>query len=817
MILVRRLSELPPADLDRLLIRGRVGDPAVARSVSADVADVRRRGDAALRDLVRRYDGVDLGSVEVPRSACDDALEVLPRTLKAALSRAAESIRSFHEAQRPHPLVYEAAPGLTLGRRPDPLRRVGVYAPAGRAAYPSSVLMGAVPARVAGVGEVVVCSPPGADGRPPALVLAACAVADADRVFAIGGAGAVAAMALGTESVPRVDRIVGPGNAYVTEAKRQLSGTVGTDAPAGPSELLVVADDAADADVVALEMLAQAEHDPDAASVLVSTSAELAAAVAAELDRRWRCEPRAEIVGPSLATAGALLIADDLGAALAFAERYAPEHLLLLVREPRAALPRVRAAGTVFLGASSSVSFGDYATGANHVLPTGGLARAWSGLSLDDFVRWTTWQEADADAAADLARVVVPLAEAEGLPAHAAAARRAGRADGGRRADPDGTTRTSPRAAAQSPRGVPSPRSAYRHLSTYDPARPALPLDLSANTNLWGPCPAARTALVEADPTRYPTPYADALKAALADAWCVEPPQVTTGCGSDDVLDSTIRAFCEPGARVAFPWPTFGMTGEFARMNAAHAVPVATAHDGMLDDAALDALAAADVAYLCRPNNPTGGMVPREDVVELLRRARGLIVVDEAYGEFAGESLLPDVLASGRGVVLRTFSKAYGLAGLRVGYALGPAALVRAIEISRGPYKVGALAERAAVAALRDGGDWVAEVVHATATNRSRLTAELRARGLRVAPSEGNFILFAQGAATGIVPDWAGGLKAALAERGVGVRAFPELPGSGDAIRVTVGPWPSMQSFLAALDACLQLAVEAPGARESLR
>ncbi len=794
MIPVRRLADLDSAELDRLLVRGRAGDPDVGRSVAADVAAVRCRGDAALRELALRYDGVELDAVEVPPEAAGAALASLEPDLRAALESAAEAIRSFHAAQRPRPLTFTAAPGLTLGRRPDPLRRVGVYAPGGRAAYPSSVLMGAVPARVAGVEEVVVCSPPGPDGRPSPLVLAACAVAGVDRVFALGGAGAVAALALGTQTVPRVDRVVGPGNAYVAEAKRQLSGIVGTDAPAGPSELLVIGEDGADPACVALEMLAQAEHDPDAASVLVTPSETLAAAVAGELGRRWAQEPRADIVRASLDTAGGLLVSEDVDAAVAFAERYAPEHLLLLVREPRAVLERVRSAGTVFLGPTTSVAFGDYATGANHVLPTGGLARAWSGLSLDDFVRWTTWQEADAGAAVALAGVVAPLAEAEGLPAHAAAARRAGSQGGAPGGGP----------------GSPAPRSAYRKLRPYDPARPPLPVDLSANTNLWGACPAALEALRGMEPTAYPTPYADALKQALAEAWGLDVSQVTTGCGSDDLIDSALRAFCEPGDAVAFPWPTFGVVSEFARMNAARPVAVPADAGGDVGPAGLAALAAADVAYVCRPNNPTGTMLPRETVVELLRRSRGPVLIDEAYGDFAGETLLDAALASGRGVVLRTFSKAYGLAGLRVGYAVGPAPVIRAIELSRGPYKVGAASEAAAVAAVRDGRAWAEDVIRRTARNRDRLQAELRRRGLRVVPGRGNFVLFGPGSTPPAGSDgarppgpWAASVKEALAGRGIGVRAFPELAAVGDAIRVTVGPWALMERFLAALDAVL--------------
>jgi histidinol dehydrogenase len=791
----RAIGALDPATLDGLFRRGRAGDPDVARSVAELLEDVRRRGDAALRDQARRFDDVTLEELEVPRSDWTAALAELDPTVRSALGSAAEAIRRFHEPQRPVPLVLEPAPGLVLGRRPDPLQRVGVYAPGGRAAYPSSVLMGVMPAKVAGVDDVVVCSPPGPDGRPPALVAAACAVAGADRLFAVGGAGAVAAMAFGTATVPAVDRIVGPGNAYVTEAKRQVSATVGIDSPAGPSELLVIADAGADPETIAVEMMAQAEHDPDAAAVLVATDAGVARAVAGELARRAPREPRAPVIAASFAAAGAILLADSLDQALDFAIRYAPEHLLLLVDDPRAALARVRCAGTVFLGAYSSVAFGDYATGANHVLPTGGLARSYSGLAVDDFVRWTTWQEVAPAGAARLATIAAPLAAAEGLPGHATAALRA------QRGALEPTVRPGASTAPTDAGPAVLPRLPYRSLDLYDPARPSVALDLSANTNLWGACPPALDALRTASPpTAYPTPYAEALKSAIAGSWRVSASQVVTGCGSDDLIDSALRAFCEPGAVVAFPAPTFPMAHVFARMNAAEPRPVPVGPDGDLTDAAMDALVTADVVYLCRPNNPTGAVIPRPQVVALMERARGLVLVDEAYGEYAGESLLEPALASGRAVVLRTFSKAYGLAALRVGYAMGPEPLIRVVERSRGPYKVGGPAERAATAAIRDGRAWVAGIVRQTVLNREALATALRARTLRAFDSRANFVLVAPPEP---VAGWAAAVRTTLLDRGILVRAFPALDAVGDAVRVTVGPEPIMERFLDALDHAL--------------
>ena len=419
------LTDLSGGERRAMLARASSSNEDGVRSRTAGIiADIRSGGDAALRVLACELDGVSLDELEVPAARCRVALDGLEPNLRRAMERAATNIRRVHEAFRPSTQETESEPGIVVGRRPDPLGRVGVYAPGGLAAYPSSVLMGVIPARVAGVGEIIVCSPPGRDtGLPSDVVLAAAALAGADRVFALGGAGAIAALAYGTESVPRVDRIVGPGNAYVAEAKIQVSSAVAIDSPAGPSELLVLADDTADARLVARELLAQAEHDPQAAVVAVVTSEEVANSVVRELGALMAAQPRARIVTAALAAQGAVLWASSLQAAVAFANDYAAEHLLLVVEDPEPVLAMLRNAGTIFVGSFASVAFGDYMTGANHVLPTGGLARSYSGLSTLDFVRWTTYQRVTREAAARLADDVGLFADAERLGGHALAAR----------------------------------------------------------------------------------------------------------------------------------------------------------------------------------------------------------------------------------------------------------------------------------------------------------------------------------------------------------------------------------------------------------
>jgi histidinol dehydrogenase len=432
------LSDLSQRNRDSLLQRAKQLDSEVRDRTANILRRVRVDGDRALFDMAREYDGVALESLEVPRDVRRRALASLDAGVRAALERAARNIAAVHSASPAQAVEVETEPGVIVGRRPDPLQRVGIYAPGGRASYASSVLMSAVPARVAGVSEIVLCSPPRGDGYPAPVVLAACEIADVDRVFAVGGAGAIAAMAYGTESVPRVDKVVGPGNAYVAEAKLLVSRQVGIDSPAGPTELLIICDDSSDSETIAREVVAQAEHDVDACIVVISCAGsgrreagsgkrdagrgnELGSIVEA-LAQEVAASPRAEIVWAALEQNGAILFADSVREAVSFANQFAPEHLLLAVRDAERLLPDIRNAGSVFIGEQSSVVFGDYITGGNHVLPTGGLARSYSGLGPLDFVRWTYYQRVSRDAARRLSNDAAILAEAEGLPGHARAA-----------------------------------------------------------------------------------------------------------------------------------------------------------------------------------------------------------------------------------------------------------------------------------------------------------------------------------------------------------------------------------------------------------
>jgi len=396
---------------------------AVRTGVQRVFDDVAARGDDALRDFTARFDGVALEAFEVDAAEFARAAEAVPADVQAAITEAAARIEAFHRAGIASPYEVETAPGLTCQRVQRPIRRVGLYVPAGSAPLPSTALMLCVPARLAGCTEVVLCTPPRADGSADPAVLLAARQAPGVRVFKLGGAQAIAAMALGTASVPRCDKLFGPGNAWVDEAKRQAAqrpGGIAIDMPAGPSEVLVIADAGANAAFVAADLLSQAEHGPDSQVLLLTDSAALLDAVAAEVDAQLATLPRADIARRAL-EASRLVLVRDIAQAIAISDAYAPEHLILSVREPRAWLDRIGSAGSIFLGDWTPEALGDYCSGSNHVLPTGGAARAWSGLSVASFQKAITVQEASRAGIASAGPCAAILAHAEGLQAHARA------------------------------------------------------------------------------------------------------------------------------------------------------------------------------------------------------------------------------------------------------------------------------------------------------------------------------------------------------------------------------------------------------------
>ena len=412
------------ATLARLLVFESAQDERIETTVEAILRDVRARGDEAVLEYTNKFDklgATSIAALEIPRPDFDRALAGLPAARRGALEQAAARIRSYHERQTLASWQYTEADGTTLGQKITPLDRVGVYVPGGKAAYPSTVLMNTLPAKVAGVREIIMVVPT-PQGERSDLVLAAASIAGVDRMFTIGGAQAVAALAYGTRTIAQVDKIVGPGNAYVAAAKRRVFGTVGIDMVAGPSEILVICDGKTDPDWIAMDLFSQAEHDELAQAILLCPDASFIDKVAVSIERQLKDMPRADVIKASLDGRGALIQTRDLEEACAIANRIAPEHLELSVEEPQRWAEKIRHAGAVFLGRYTSEALGDYCAGPNHVLPTSRSARFSSPLGVYDFQKRTSLIEVSAEGARTLGLIAAELAGGEGLPAHAKSA-----------------------------------------------------------------------------------------------------------------------------------------------------------------------------------------------------------------------------------------------------------------------------------------------------------------------------------------------------------------------------------------------------------
>ena len=417
----KKIDTLRPEQYRIIMKRSSEDIDSIYEEVRKIVLDVRDNGDQVSLDHYKKYKhGLTVKDLEVTKEDVEEAYQNVDSKVIDALKFASENIVKFHRAQMEREMwMIDIADGILAGRMSTPLERVGAYIPGRRAAYPSSILMTILPAKVAGVKEIVACTPPdeGMIINPSTIVAAD--IAGSTKIFKVGGPWGIASMAYGTTTIPKVDKIVGPGNKYVTAAKIMVFGQVGIDSPAGPSEGMILADKTGNADLITIDLLSQSEHDPDAASILVTTSDELALKVANNINKELPTLPRKEIITSSLTKYSSILIARDIEQAIDFVNEYAPEHLEILTEEPFVTLKKIKNAGSIFMGPFSPIPVGDYASGTNHVLPTGQAARMFSGLSVDDFIKKPTFQYLSKDGLSSLKDTVVTLAEAEGLPLHA--------------------------------------------------------------------------------------------------------------------------------------------------------------------------------------------------------------------------------------------------------------------------------------------------------------------------------------------------------------------------------------------------------------
>ena len=418
MIKIYRYGEISG---DEIFKRSEAGANA-AEAAAAIIADVRKRGDQALLEYTERFDGVRLERIEAAPEEFDEAAAKTDDRMLSVLHKAAEAIRAFHQEQKRGGFILNERKGVVIGQKVVPMRRVGLYVPGGTAAYPSTVLMDAIPAKIAGVKELVIATPPGKDGKIHPAILAAARIAGVDKVYKVGGAQAIAALAYGTETVGRADKIVGPGNAYIAEAKRQIFGAAGIDMIAGPSEILIIADGRSDPAQAAADLLSQAEHDRNASAVLITECEAFAEKVREEIERQLKTLPREEIARASIENNGKIILAEDIETAVGVANRIAPEHLELMLDQPFDYLDRIENAGSVFLGRNCPEALGDYMAGPNHTLPTGGTARFSSPLSVDDFVKKIQYTYFSGEAFSEIAPDVAYFAEQEGLSGHARSA-----------------------------------------------------------------------------------------------------------------------------------------------------------------------------------------------------------------------------------------------------------------------------------------------------------------------------------------------------------------------------------------------------------
>ena len=769
--------------------------PLVAARVRGIFSQVREGGDDALLTLAAELDKASITSLLVSEAEFAAAAAQVPAALQAAIRQAKANIETFHAAQREPELRVETMPGVACSRRAVPVQRVGLYVPGGTAPLFSTLLMLGVPARLAGCPQIVVCTPPQADGSVSPVILFVAQLLGITTVVKAGGAQAVAALALGTTSVPAVDKIFGPGNRYVTAAKQLAAAEYGVaiDMPAGPSEVLVIADASANPAFVAADLLSQAEHGADSQVVVLSDSAAMLEQVQAEVERQLSTLPRRAVAAQALENSRAVLLA-DAATMLAFSNQYAPEHLILATDNADALAAQVTNAGSVFMGHLTPEAVGDYASGTNHTLPTSGYARQYSGVSLDSFVKKITFQRLSATGLRSLGSVVETMAEAEGLSAHARAVtlRLAS-------LQADTSAAATDADASASPAKIENPyagliRPSVERMQPYSSARDEFegmaPVMIDANENSLG-------SVGPDDFSRYPDPHQRAIKVDLARLKGVAANQIFLGNGSDEAIDLLVRLTCTPSqdSIVVCP-PTYGMYEVAANLNDVRVERLALTADFQLpaNAAATLATSTAKLVFLCSPNNPTGNLLAQESVETILRTFKGIVVVDEAYADFADAPSWTTRLAEfPRLVVLQTFSKAWGLAGLRLGVAYAAPALIAYLDKIKPPYNISAATQQHALAALAAAPSLPAmrtQLLNGRAWLAERLP---QLPGVaHVFPSDANFLLVRFTTDATAVYDQ-------LRARGIVVRNRTTQPGCAGCLRLTVGTEAENDQLLQAL------------------
>ncbi len=751
-----------------LLKRPVMNTESLNEVVKSILDQVRYNGDEAVLSFEETFDHVRLRSLVVTEEEIQEAESLISDELKNAIVLAKNNIARFHEAQRFEGVLVETQPGVTCWQKSVPIERVGLYIPGGTAPLFSTVLMLAIPAKIAGCGEIVLCTPPARDGKVHPAVLFAAKTAGVSHIYKIGGVQAIGAMAYGTQSVPRVYKIFGPGNQYVTAAKQLVSmGDVAIDMPAGPSEVMVLADETANPVFVAADLLSQAEHGVDSQAMLVTTSESLQQEVMKEVERQLDVLPRKEIASKSLKYSRLILV-KDMDEAIEMVNEYAPEHLIIQTKDYEALAKRVVNAGSIFLGKYACESAGDYASGTNHTLPTNGYAKAYNGVNLDSFCRKITYQELTAQGIGRIGKAIEVMAANEQLDAHKNAV----------------TVRLQ-NSAFQKEQLATQPfnleqlvRKNIWELAPYSCARDEYSgvdasVFLDANENPYnGPI------------NRYPDPLQKQLKQEIAKVKGVSEDRIFCGNGSDEAIDLVYRIFCNPGVDNAVAIdPSYGMYKVCADVNNIEYRKVQLDNDFQFH--AADMLQVADnhtkLMFICSPNNPTGNDMSHAEVEQLLQQFRGIVVVDEAYFDFSEQPSFTQLLDKYPNlIVLQTFSKAWGCAAIRCGLAFASPQIIGLFNKVKYPYNVNLLTQQQALEALRNAQqtkEWV-KILKEERTRLMQLFAELSLTD-KVFPSDANFFLARVSDANAIYKYLVG--------EGIIVRNRNSVTLCGNCLRITVG------------------------------
>ncbi|MDY0297730.1 MAG: histidinol dehydrogenase [Acidobacteriota bacterium] len=765
----RLLLEPGQSEVRRIMERRSAVNQEVEQTAAEILAAVRERGDEAVREFSRRYDGWPAESLLITPKEIQAAAKEISADLKAAIETARCNIRRFHDyCRETDEGRIQTQPGVECFQRLVAIERVGLYVPGGGHPLFSSLLMLGVPAVLAGCREVVVCTPPGTDGRIHPTILYCAGLLGIRRVFRVGGAQAIAAMAYGTDSIPRVDKIFGPGNAYVTAAKMLVTREgVAIDMPAGPSELVVAADASAHAGFVVADLLSQLEHGPDSRALLVSLDRQLLATVQKQLKSRLEAGKFSQSVKDNLGETP-LLFAANRKRALEIINQYAPEHLSLAVDDPESWISGIRNAGSVFLGHWSAEAAGDYASGTNHTLPTGGWARAWSGVSVQSFQKNISFQHLTPSGLLNLADTVTVMAAAENLPLHAESVlirRNVALALPQEKENPQSLL--CARARGLQPYTSARSKSRRERMVLLDANE--LPSDLSGKEKL----------------NRYPDPRQSDLTRRIAAEYAWEPQRILLGNGSDELIDILIRGFCgRRGDRVLICPPAYGMYAVSARANGVDVVEVPLGPRFSLDAQAVVRRAResnARLVFLTSPNNPTGNLLDKKSILDVVRDSQAAVVVDEAYIDFASDPGFAAASAEFSNLfVLRTFSKSWGAAGVRVGLLLGHAAVLAVLRNLQAPYNI-SQPNQEALTRILDFKNTRERVLRELVSEREFLSAALRQLECvdEVFPSQANFLLVR-------FPDGADALRF-LESRGVRVRDRSDLFGCANCLRISVG------------------------------